>query len=1081
MARKGIFLENFLIFRKNKCEINKEVDCMRKFLALLVLPLVLLAGTKLLRMPHISGDKIVFSYQGDLWIAPASGGQAHKLTSSPGFESYPRFSPDGKYVAFTGQYQGGVDVYVVPVSGGDPVKLTYHPGWETVAGWTPKGKVVFVSDRDAIFPTATAFYAVGLKGGLPEKLPIDRGSFIDFSPDGRYAVFNRNSGYFWWWKRYKGSANLDVWLVDLKEGKFRRLTSWEGNDAWPMWGADGRVYFVSERDGIANLYSLDPMAKNPASTVKKHTHFKEDGIQWPSISTERDRIAFEQNGELYVYHIKTGKLVKLEVQAKGDLPFPLKEVTNPEKLLGSFSLSPGGKRLAVEARGEIFSVPKKHGPTRNLTRSPRREKAPAWSPDGKYVAFVSDRDGEEQVYLVEEKTGRVNKLTNIPLFKKQLVWSPDGQKIAFATNDGGIHIVFVKNKRTILVDKNPTGMSLDYSWSPDSNFLAYTKRGRNGLGDIFVYDLKERKAHKLISSSFDDFSPSFTPDGKRLIYLSMDVIKPSFDFFAEMITVKGGTKVMSLDLVPGLANIYEPEPDEVEVKKERKEEKQKAKGKKGVQVKIVFQGISERIRPVPVPPGQYYTLAAVGNYYVFWDYKEKALKGYNIKTRKTEILIKGVEGYDISPDGKFIAYRKGKKIAIAKLGKVSKDEFVSLKDLRMELDRLAEWRQIFDEAWRMVRDYFYDKNLHGVDWKKVRKHYEALLPYVRTRQELNLLLEEMVGELNASHQGARGGDYGVKLPKYNVGFLGVKFAPDRSKGLYKVSHIYAHDPDVKAFHNPAFGLLKEGEYILKIGGQPVSTSKNIYSYLVGYAGKEVELLVSPDGTKEKARKVTIKAIPSESMLIYHDWVEKNRRYVEKRSRGKIGYIHLHDMVNFGMSQFLRWINAYRYKEAIIIDVRFNGGGGIDPYLIDILERRPYQTVKGRNELAVERPMGGFYGHVAVLINQFSYSDAEVFPAAFKARKLGTLIGVPTLGFVIAVTAYPMIDGGYVRRTSWGLWELSGEMLEGRGAIPDIYVENPPEAVLAGKDPQLDKAIDYLLEQIKKHPRKEYPRHYFKKH
>ncbi len=1054
---------------------------MKKILMLVFVSWFAFAGTKLLRMPHISGDRIVFSYQGDLWIAPVEGGQAHKLTSSPGFEIYPRFSPDGKYVAFVGQYQGGRDVYVVKASGGDPVKLTYHTAWEMVASWSPDGKVVFVSDRDAIFPTATAFYAVSLKGGMPEKLPIDRGSFMDFSPDGRYAVFNRNSGYFWWWKRYKGSANLDVWLVDLKKKKFRKLTSWEGNDAWPMWGKDGRVYFVSERDGIANLYSLDPMAKNPASTIRKLTNFKVDGIQWPSISTERDRIAFEQNGEIYVYNIETGKLRKLDIVAKGDLPFPLKQVLNPKELLGPFSLSPGGKRVAVEARGEIFSVPKKYGPTRNLTMSPWREKSPAWSPDGRLVAFVSDRSGEDQIYTVEEKTGKIKKLTEIPGFKKYLVWSPDGNYLAFSTNDGSIYILGAKDKKLTKVDRNPMGQTWDYSWSPDSQWLAYTKRGRDGLGRIYVYNLKEKKARLLISSSFDDFSPSFTPDGKRLIYLSLDVIKPSFDFFAELITVKQGARIMSLDLVPGLKDIYHPQPDEVEVKEKGKKSKGKSgKGEK-MTVTIDFHGIGERIKQVPVKPGNYYALSAVGDYYVFYDYKDKTIRAYDVKNRKTLTLIKGIDGFDISPDGKFFAYRIGKKIGIARLGKVAKPEFVSLEDLRMELDRQAEWKQIFEEAWRMVKDYFYDRNLHGVDWNRVRKHYEGLLPYVRTRQELNLLLEEMVGELNASHQGARGGDYGVKLPKYNVGYLGVRFSLDREKGLYRISHLYAHDPDVKAFHNPSYGKLKEGDYILKIAGEKVSPSRNIYSYLVGLAGKDVELLVSPDGTMAKARKVTIKAIPSEAMLIYHDWVVKNRRYVDEKSHGKIGYIHLHDMMSFGMSQFLRWINAYRYKQAIIIDVRFNGGGGIDPYLIDILERRPYQTVKGRNQLAVERPMGGFYGHVAVLINQFSYSDAEVFPAAFKARKLGTLIGVPTLGFVIAVTAYPMIDGGYVRRTSWGLWELTGKMLEGRGAIPDIYVDNPPEAVLQGKDPQLDRAIEYLMEQIKKNPRKVYPRHYFKKH
>jgi len=1058
---------------------------MRKLMVLLLAVGLSFGATKLLRTPHISGDKIVFSYQGDIWIAPAKGGKAHKLTSSPGFEAYPRFSPDGKYVAFSGQYYGGMDVYAVPSTGGDPVKLTYHTSAEIVAGWTPDGKVVFTSDREAIFPTATRFYAIGLDESFPEALPIDRGSFIDFSPCGRYVAFNRNSGYFWWWKRYKGSANLDVWLLDRKTGKFKKLTKWEGNDAWPMFGKNGKIYFVSDREGTANLYSMDFKASEPLKTLKKITNFKGDGVQWPSISTERDRIAFERAGDLYVYHINTGKLEKLDIEAKGDLPFNIKEVYNPKKLIQDFDISPNGKRVVVVARGEVFSVPAKYGPTRNISKTSAREEWATWSPDGKWIAYFSDVDGEFQLYIANEKTGVKKKITDLPKFKYAPKWSPDSKKIVFATNDGKIYVVNIKERKVQLVDRNRTGVVLDYSWSPDSRWLAYVLRNRAGFGDIYVYNVETKEKHPLITSSFDDFSPSFTPDGKRLIYLSRDVIRPSFDFFAEALTIKTGTKVMSLDLVPGLENIYEPEPDEEEVEKneEKKTEKkgEKAKKKKTLTVKIDFTNIESRIRVVPVKPGNYYALTATKNYYIFMDREGNALKGYKIKDRKTETLIRGIRTYAVSAKGTHIAYMKGRNIAIARIGKVSKDKFVSLDDMTMELNRRAEWSQIFHEAWRMVRDYFYDKNLHGVDWKKIGKKYEARLPYVRTRQELNILIEEMVGELNASHQGARGGDYGVKLPSYNVGYIGATFTPDFSKNLYRIKHIYAQDPDLEVFHNPIAGKAKEGEYILSIDGVKATTKRNIYSYFVGKAKKEVELVVSPDGTEARARKILVKTIPSESNLIYHDWVERNRRYVETKSNGKIGYIHLRDMVSFGMSQFLRWIAAYRYKEGLIIDVRFNGGGGIDPYLIDILERRPYQTVRGRDELAVERPMGGFYGHVAVLINQYSYSDAEVFPAAFKARKLGTLIGVPTLGFVIAVTGHPMIDGGIVRRTSWGLWELSGEMLEGRGAIPDIYVDNPPEAVLKGKDLQLDKAIEVLMKQIKESPRKKYPRHYFKKH
>lgn len=1060
---------------------------MKKFLLFLLMLGVSFGGTKLLRTPHISGDKIVFSYQGDIWIAPVKGGEAHKLTSSPGYEAYPRFSPDGKYVAFSGQYYGGRDVYVVPSRGGDPIKLTYHSSYEMVVGWTPDGRVVFTSDRETIFPTVTRFYAIGLNESFPEALPIDRGSFIDFSPDGRYIAFNRNSGYFWWWKRYKGSANLDVWLLDKETGKFSRLTKWEGNDAWPMFGKDGKIYFVSDRDGISNLYSMDFKAAVPAKTIKKLTNFSGAGVQWPSISVERDRIAFERDGDLYVYYIGTGKLQKLNITASGDLPFNMREVYNPKKLIQNFDVSPSGKRVVIIARGEVFSVPAKHGPTRNLSKTYAREEWASWAPDGKHIAYFSDEDGEFQLYIVNEKTGKKEKLTGILKFKYNPLWSPDSRKIAFATNDGKIYILYLEKKKLQLVDTNPMGPVTDYSWSPDSRWLAYVLQNKIGTGDIYVFNTETKKKYPLITSTFDDYNPRFTTDGKRLVYLSRDVIRPRFDFFAEALTVSTGVKIMSLDLVPGLENIYEPKPDEEEVeKKEGKKEtparkaKKKSKEKK-IRVKIDFSNLKARIRPVPVRPGDYYGLNVTKDYYLFVDTKTRTLMGYRIKKRKTEPLVKGIGSYALSARGTHIAYMKGKKIAIARVGKVAKDQFVPLDDMTMELNRKAEWRQIFNEAWRMVRDFFYDKNLHGVNWKAVKKKYEKLLPYVRTRQELNTLIEEMVGELNASHQGARGGDYGVKLPNYQVGYIGASFEPDFTKGLYRIKHIYAHDPDVSAYHNPLYGKVREGEYILSIDGVKVSTSRNIYSYLVGKAKKEIEILISPDGTMAKARKLLIKTIPYEGTLIYHDWVVRNRKYVDKMSGGKIGYIHLRDMMFFGMGQFLRWINAYRYKDAIIIDVRFNGGGGIDPYLIDILERRPYQTVRGRDQLALERPMGGFYGHVAVLINQFSYSDAEVFPAAFKARKLGTLIGVPTLGFVIAVTSHPMIDGGIVRRTSWGLWELTGEMLEGKGATPDIYVDNPPEAVLAGKDPQLDRAIEVLLKKIKEQPRKKYPRHYFKKH
>ncbi len=1054
---------------------------MRKsYLALLLFMgfvLFLSAGTKLARFPHICGGKIVFVYQGDLWIVSEKGGVARRLTAYPGFESHPRFSPDCKWIAFTGEYGGARNVFVIPAEGGDPVQLTYHSAADTVLDWSPDGsRILFASPRESFVRFFNQFYEVSPKGGFPEKVPIDKGSFASYSPDGSKIVFNRHSGYFWWWKRYKGSANLDLWLFDRKKRTFRKLTRYEGNDAWPMFGRDGKIYFVSDRKGIANIFSY----VLSTGKIEQITHHKRDGVQWASISPQRDKIVYENEGNLYVLDLSTGQSRKVEVKAGADLPFDARLIFNPKDYITSYSISPSGKRALFEARGEIFTVPKKYGATRNLTRTSwARDRFPAWSRDGRWIAFISDMDGEYQLYVVPSKGGKARRLTSFPGFKYEPLWSPDSKKILFYTHDNRLYMVEVAEAKVKQIDFNPVSEISDYTWSPDSRFVAYVKREKSGNSDIWIYDVEKGTKRRLLATPVPEFNPRFTPDGLRLIFLSRAELKPNYNFWAETYSVESLVKVVSVDLKEGLENIYEPSPDEEPAGGEKTEKKKKKEAK----VEIDWKGIEGRVKVVPVKPGNYTHLEVNENYYFFQE--GKTLWGYSIKERKREKLLSGIQGYVLSGNGKWMLVRFGKTdFAIVKAGqkvKSLKGNQLSLADMQMELDRFKEWKQIFDEAWRMVRDYFYAPNLHGVDWKAVKRFYEELLPYVRTRTELNLLLEEMVGELNASHQGARGGDRGFKLPRYNVGYLGARLLPDKKKGLYKFAKIYEPDPLDKAFRCPVYGKVKEGEYLLEIDGMKVTAKDNYYRFLLGKAGKTVALKVSPTGREVDARVVEVKTISSEANLLYRDWVENNRRTVEKLSGGRIGYIHLRDMVYNGLKQFVKWLSYYRYKQGLIIDVRYNGGGGIDPFLIDILERRQYQTVKGRHGVKIERPWGGFYGSVVVMINEYSYSDAEVFPAAFKARKLGELVGVPTLGFVIAVTAYPMIDGGIVRRTSWGLWELSGEMLEGKGVYPDHYVENRPEDVLAGRDRQLIKAVEVLMEKIRKKPRRfDYPTRYYKR-
>lgn len=1051
---------------------------------------------RLMRNPDVADGKIVFCYQGDLWLVEQSGGRAMRLTVHYGDEVYPKFSPDGKWIAFTGNYFGGTNVFIISVDGGQPKQLTYHPSGDRVQGWTPDGKyVIFTSRRtnhSGFFPE---LFKVSIDSRYPEKLPVDRGENPSFSPDGGKMAFNRHTAS-WWWKRYKGSLNRDVWIYDFAEKTFEQITQYEGNDSWPMWGKDNSIYFVSDRNIIANIFSYS-LEDAQIQQITEHT---EDGVQWPSMSPDGKSVVYENDGRLYLLDTEKRLVDEVVVQAPTDDHFDLVEFINPKDRIQKSDISPSGKRVVLDARGEIFTLPAERGDVRNLTESANaREQHPVWSPNGKYIAYVSDVSGEQEVYIVDQKgESEPVKLTDNGKFKSGLNWSPDSKKLLYRTNNHYVYMVNVEDKQVDEIAYNESNGIYEYRWSPDNKWITYAFREKNRNSDIYIYSLEEGKSYQFTEGPTDDYSPVFTPDGKTLVFASEPI--------------PGRRELHSISLMPEEAQPYQKEEDEEEIAEEEDEEKEneeepeegeeekseedkeekadeaekeeqedsektdekdkEEKKKDEVVVEINFENVMDRVRIVPIDKSSPYSIQVTKDNYFF--ISSGVLYFFDVKKVKTEKVVDKASAYKIAAKGKKILVKDGNTYQIidAKAGGGDK-KTVNMDGLTMRLDRLSEWRQIFHEGWRMVRDYFYDENHHGVDWDGVREHYAGLLPYVRTRDGLNTLMAEMVGELNASHQGVSGGDDPPSKKRYSVAMLGAQLEPDYEAGYYRFTKIYEGDKSNNRYRSPLdadYVKIKEGDYLLAINGQPIPATENYLKYLVNQHRNHMTLTTNSAPSMEDAAETRIKPVTGDSQLRYKEWVDKNTDLADESSDGKIGYVHLRGMGGGDLDVFRKYFEAYRYKEAIIIDVRYNGGGNIDASLIDMLERRQYQSSRARDSVTVERPSEIFGGKVVVLCNEYSFSDAEVFPSAFKARGLGTVIGKQTLGYVIAVSGYRLIDGGNIRRTFVGLWKTDGTQLESRGAVPDIIVENRPEDEVEGKDPQLEKAISYLMEEIEKSPR-----------
>ncbi len=1064
------------------------------------------ASTKLLRFPDIHGDKVVFCYGGDLWTAPSTGGTAVRLTAHPGLELFPKFSPDGKWIAFTGQYDGDEQVYVIPSTGGVPRQLTFYPAWgplparwgydNQVYGWTNDGKaVLFRSLRDGWELTLSRLYTVPLDGGQEEPLPMPVSGAGDFSPDGTKVVYSPLVRDFRTWKRYEGGWAQDLYIFDLASHAQENITSNPRTDRDPMW-IGGKIYFASDRDGHLNLYSYDPASKATAEL----THETKYDVRWPSKG-EAGEIVYELNGELRVFDTRTGQSRAIPITVPDDgLNTRPSRVSASDQIEG-FGLSPKGERALFWARGDVFTAPIEKGNTRDLTRTPgAHEKWAAWSPDGSRIAYISDQSGEEEIWVTaQDGDSSAQQLTSGgQAMRYRPLWSPDGKRIAFSDKDGKLWVLTVLDKKLESIAQDGTGNLFDYTWSPDSAYLAFSVSHPNGLRSLVVWSAADGKSHDVSREPFNSYAPAWDPSGEHLYYLADREFAPLISQLEFNYAVDRPTSILALTLRQDGKSPFPPQSDEVEIKKaesakgeaaakdEKKDGKKEEKKPEAPKpVKIDWTGLADRVTRVPLEADNYFGLNVTkdglvymtsGGFFYGREVERKpVLHFYAFKDRKESDIASEVDDFALSADGAKVLVQQKRAYNLYEV-KAGGGEKKSVATAGLVVDRVPreEWREVFDEVWRRYRDFFYVKNMHGYDWAGLRDQYKALLPYVAHRSDLNYVLGEMVAELDVSHAYIVGGDwYQPERPK--VALPGARFALDKASGRYRIAEIFRGENDEERYRAPLTEVgvaAKEGDYVLAIDGVDLPANENPYRLLRGKLGGTVELLLNDKPSREGARKVTFKPIGEEHSLLYDAWVRHNREKVAALSGGKLGYLHIPDMGDDGIREFIKWFYPQIRKQGLVVDARYNGGGNVSQMLIERLQRKLLSVDFSRNvQWPGTYPSAVFVGPMAALINETTASDGDIFGAMFKQAKLGKVYGKRSWGGVVGISGHgPLIDGGQVFVPEGATASTDGRyIIENHGVDPDVVVENEAKDVLEGKDPQLERAVADLLQEIAAHP------------
>jgi len=1048
----------------------------------------------LFRFPDIYGNTVVFVSGEDIWKAPLSGGQAIRLTSNDGEENFPRFSPDGKLIAFTGEYDGNEDVYVMDTNGGHIRRVTYHPGYDVVVGWHPQsGKIIFRSERHS-YNRFSRLFMVNPDGSGLQELILPEAAQGSFSPDGSQIAYNKVSRESRTWKRYMGGTAEEVYVYNFKTGKERNISNFRGTDRLPMWIGD-KIYFSSDRDRFLNLYAY--LTKR--DTIVQLTHYRNYDIRRPSGG--KDKIVYELGGALYYLDLKTNQTHAIPIQIKSDYPELRPYLKDVKDNITGVNISPSGKRALIVARGEVFTIPKKHGPTRNLTQSPgAREKDAVWSPNGKWIAFLSDRNGEYQIFIQDPLAKNpAIRLTNFKNgYRHTLRWSPDSKRIAFTDQTHTLYFVNISSKKLTRVDKanfENVDISMDLkaiydcNWSPDSRYLAYSKMDSTLVNKIYIYTLKDKIVKCISEGLFNDFQPLFSPDGEHLFFISNRRFSPAFgDFEWEMVYKKmAGIYAYTLRKNgPALFPLKDDEENETPANHKKKT---------SVNVHIDFAGLNNRIEALPLKRGNYRHLTINQkrlfylnkdqgdfNRFEFRNHKPMDLYAFSFKDRKEEALIKKISTYQLSADGSTIIYKKGKQVALIKAsGHSPKGDNLNLSDLKMWYKPLAEWKQIFNEAWRMERDCYYEPNMHGIDWPAMKEKYGRLLNRATCRQDVRYLIGELIGELNTSHTYVWGGDDKRKAVYVNVGLLGADYSIDKKNNRYRFSKIYRipdwlHDHVSLPLSGPEKNV-QAGDYLLQVNGKEVTADHNIYSYFQNLAGKQVSLLINSKPTLKGARQIFVKPTFSEYRLRYLDWVEHNRQVVDKASHGQIGYLHLPDTFTASARIFPKYFYSQTRKKGLIVDGRYNGGG-LDPDIfLERLRKHPLSYWTRRYSHDYAAPWLGTNAHLVCLTNRQAGSGGDELPYQFRKTKMGPIIGTRTWGGLVGYSAdYALIDGGGITMPDYRIYSTEGKwVVENEGITPD-YVVNLNAAEMAhGYDAQLMKGVEILMKEIKQDPRP-WPKH-----